>query len=88
VCHLEAAGRKIAPSFASFAGHRVTLADGRRVFVDERLIREGLLHPRKVRIKGYDPAPMLTAVKRLDLARHPQQVVALAAFIEQIAPEP
>lgn len=87
-CHLETRGRKIAPSFAGFAGHRVTLADGRRVLVDERLIREGLLHPKKVQIKGYDPAQMLAAVKRLDLAHHPQQVAALAAFIEQIGPEP
>jgi hypothetical protein len=87
-CHLGAAGRGIAPSFASFAGHRVTLADGRRVLVDEHFLRVGLLHPGDAEIKGYDPAPMLAAVRRLHLAGHPGQVAALTAFIEQIGPEP
>jgi hypothetical protein len=87
-CHLGAAGRGIAPSFASFAGHRVTLADGRRVLVDERFLRYGLLHPESAEIKGYDPAPMLAAIRRLHLAGHPGEVAALTAFIEQIGPEP
>jgi hypothetical protein len=87
-CHLDAAGRGIAPSFASFAGHRVTLADGRRVLVDEHFIHSGLLHPDENEIKGYDPAPMLKAIRRLRLADDPGQVAALTAFIEQIGPEP
>ena len=87
-CHLGAAGRGIAPSFASFAGHRVTLADGRRVLVDEHFIRLGLLHPESAEIKGYAPAPMLKAIRRLHLAENPGQVAALTAFIEQIGPEP
>jgi hypothetical protein len=87
-CHLNATTRNIAPSFASFAGHPVTLTDGRRVIVNERFVTEALLHPGRTHIKGYDPAPMLAATKRLDLPEHPQQVAALAAFIEQIGPEP
>ena len=87
-CHLDAAGRGIAPSFASFAGHRAALADGRRVLVDEHFIRLGLLHPESAEIKGYDPAPMLKAIRRLHLAENPGQVAALTAFIEQIGPEP
>jgi hypothetical protein len=87
-CHLDAAGRGIAPSFASFAGHRVTLADGRRVLVDERFIRAGLLHPGKNEIKGYDPVPMLKEIGRLSLAKDPGALAALTAFIEQIGPEP
>jgi len=87
-CHLGAAGRGIAPSFASFAGHRVTLAEGRRVLVDEHFIHLGLLHPGQNEIKGYDPAPMLKAIRRLSLADNPGQVAALTAFIEQIGPEP
>jgi hypothetical protein len=88
VCHLAATGRSIAPSFASFAGHRVMLADGRRIFIDERFVREALSHLGKTQIKGYDPTLMIAATKRLNLADHPQQVAALAAFIEQIGPEP
>jgi hypothetical protein len=87
-CHLDAAGRGIAPSFASFAGHHVTLADGHRVLVDERFIHRGLLRPGENEIEGYDPAPMLKAIRRLRLADDPGQVAALTAFIEQIGPEP
>lgn len=87
-CHLIATGRRIAPSFASFAGHPVTLTDGRRVIVNEKFVREALLHPDTPPIKGFNPAPMLQATKHLNLAAHPQQVAALAAFIEQIGPEP
>jgi hypothetical protein len=86
-CHLHAAQPGIAPDFLSFAGHRVKLSDGRSVLVDERFVREGLLHPTANEIKGYDPAPMLRAVARLRLGEHPTQVAELAAFIEQIGPE-
>jgi hypothetical protein len=87
-CHLAANSRRTAPSFSSFAGHRVVLADGRSALVDERFLREALLHPRANPIRGYDPAPMVAAVERLHLSRDPGQVTALAAFIEEIGPEP
>jgi hypothetical protein len=87
-CHLNATAKGIAPSFSSFAGHRVTLTDGRHVLVDEQFVREGLLHPQANALKGYDAAPMLAALERLHLASHQQQVAALAAFIEQVGPEP
>jgi len=76
------------PGFATFAGHRVTLTDGRTVVVDEHFLRAALLDPRSAQIKGYEPGPMLAALRRLHLASQPEQVAALAAFIEQIGPEP
>jgi len=87
-CHLNAADPHIAPDFSSFAGHRVKLSDGRSVLVDERFLREGLLHPQRAAIAGYDSAPMRTALARLHLDRQPAQVAALVAFIEQVGPEP
>jgi Cytochrome c len=87
-CHLNLSKPGIAPSFSSFAGHRVKLSDGRTVLVDERFVREGLVNPRHALLKGYDPSPMLAALTRLHLSSQPQQVAALAAFIEQIGPEP
>jgi len=87
-CHLNGAARSGAPSFSSFAGHQVRLTDGRTVLVDERFVREGLLDPRANELRGYDPAPMLAALARLRLASHPRQVAALAAFVEQVGPEP
>jgi hypothetical protein len=86
-CHLSARGKAIAPSFASFAGHHITLADGRTVLVDERFLREGLLDPRRDAMKGYDPAAMLAAVARLHLGGDRNRVAALAAFIEEVGPE-
>ena len=86
-CHLVGKPKSVGPEFAGFAGHAVTLADGRRVLVDEHFLREGLEHPEKAELKGYDAAPMLAAVKRLYLAGEPGEVAALAAFIEQIGPE-
>lgn len=86
-CHLMGKSQSVGPDFAGFAGHTVTLAEGRRVLVDEDFLREGLLHPDKAELKGYNPAPMLAAVRRLHLAGEPGQVAALAAFIEQIGPE-
>jgi cytochrome c5 len=86
-CHLNAPTPGGAPDFTSFAGHRVRLRDGREVLVDERYVREGLLHPLANEISGYDPAPMLAALARLRLGSQPAQVSALAAFIEQVGPE-
>jgi cytochrome c2 len=86
-CHLVGKSKSVGPDFAGLAGHAVTLADGRRVLVDERFLREGLEHPERAELKGYGAAPMLAAVKRLHLAAEPDQVAALAAFIEQIGPE-
>jgi cytochrome c551/c552 len=87
-CHaIDAKRGGLGPSFAVLAGNRVTLADGRRALVDERLLHVALTDPARVEVRGYAPAPMLAAVRRLGLARDPPAVSALAAFIEQIGPE-
>ncbi len=87
-CHLMTGRSGLGPSFSSFAGHVVTLADGRRALVNEPFLRRGLDDPRTELLKGYDPAPMLAALARLHLSDQPRQVAALAAFIEQVGPEP
>jgi hypothetical protein len=87
-CHLAKTAGVAAPAFASFAGNRVTLADGRRALVDEQFLRDGLSDPARYALRGYSAASMVAAVRRLRLARKPAQIVALAAFIEEIGPEP
>jgi hypothetical protein len=87
-CHLALSKPALGPSFSSFAGHRVTLKDGRSILVDEAFLRSGLIDPRGHELKGYNPQPMLAALARLHLRGEPHQVAALAAFIEQIGPEP
>jgi hypothetical protein len=86
-CHSIAGRAGIGPSFARFAGSRVVLADGRRALVDERFLRTALVEPREVALRGYPLAPMLAAVAPYSFATHRSDVVALAAFIEQIGPE-
>jgi len=86
-CHLPGRTTEDAPSFLEFAGHHFVLASGRRATVDEEFLRAALLHPARDPIRGYDPTAMNRAVERLDLARHPEQLAALVAFIEQVGPE-
>ncbi|MGH2831804.1 MAG: hypothetical protein ACRDK2_03435 [Solirubrobacteraceae bacterium] len=86
-CHFAPRSRDVGPNFASFAGHRVRLADGKEMLVEEWFLRRGLLAPGKFDLKGYPSAPMLEAMRRLHLNRHPSQVAALVAFIEQVGPE-
>jgi hypothetical protein len=85
-CHLTADGH-VAPNFETFAGHRFRLTTGRRVLVDEHFVTRALLHPGRYVISGYSPAPMLAVARRLKLAKHPGDVAAIAAFIEQVGPE-
>lgn len=86
-CHLQARRERLAPDFASFAGHRVTLTNGQRLLVDEHFLITALSQPGKYSIRGYDPHPMIHAITSLALSSKPQQVAALAAFIEQSGPE-
>ncbi|HTZ86459.1 MAG TPA: hypothetical protein VMB05_07310, partial [Solirubrobacteraceae bacterium] len=87
VCHLAPKRSALGPSFSSLAGHRVTLRDGQRVLVDERFLERALSHPGELSIRGYPQEPMIEAIERAHLPQHPDQVRALAAFIEQIGPE-
>ncbi|HTW11935.1 MAG TPA: c-type cytochrome [Solirubrobacteraceae bacterium] len=86
-CHLNGADARQAPSFTNLAGHRVALADGGYAVANGRFLHEALLHPASTEIAGYDPAPMIAAVRRLHLDVKPGQVDALVAFMEQIGPE-
>ncbi len=86
-CHLTAGAQRIAPSFQSFAGHRVRLADGRSAIVDEAFVRRALTHPGELAIAGYDAKPMRAVLARTRLPERPHDVAALAAFIEQVGPE-
>jgi hypothetical protein len=89
-CHLygaNGAAGGVGPNFTSFAGHHVTLADGRSALVNETFVRLGLADPRAYELRGYDAAPMLAALARTRLASQPAQITALAAFIEQVGPE-
>lgn len=86
-CHLNGGRRTVGPDFASFAGHRVALVDGRRVIVDAHFLTQGLVHPANNVVRGYLAGPMLDAMRRLRLEDNPAQIAALVAFIQQIGPE-
>jgi mono/diheme cytochrome c family protein len=86
-CHAISGKSAEGPSFGELAGNHVTLDGGARVLVDERFLRRALLDPRATELRGYPPAAMIAAVRRLHLRLHPADVTAIAAFIEQIGPE-
>jgi len=86
-CHLPGGWRGLGPNFASFAGHRVTLRDGRSELVDQRFLTRALTHPGSSSLRGFDPRPMVEALRGLGLSQKPRQVAALVAFIEQVGPE-
>jgi Cytochrome c len=82
-CHsISGGGASAGPSFAGLNQAPVRLANGKRVWVDERFLSEALLHPRSHRVQGYPLAPMLAVVRRLNLRDRPADVAALAAFLE------
>ena len=59
------------------------------VLVDESFVTRALEHPGRYTIRGYPPRLMWTVLARLHVhvQDDPQQVAALAAFIEQVGPE-
>jgi len=87
-CHVIGSGRSAGPNFEGFAGHYVRLADGRRVLIDEAFLQRALSHPLQDALPGYDPRPMQRALERIGLPSRTAQVQQLAAFIEEIGPEP
>ncbi|HTQ69177.1 MAG TPA: cytochrome c [Solirubrobacteraceae bacterium] len=91
-CHLSGARTRsgpTGPNFYGFAGRDVTLTNGQVVLVDESFVTRALEHPGRYTIRGYPPRLMSRVLGRLhvDLQDEPQQVAALAAFIEQVGPE-
>lgn len=86
-CHMGGSSKRLGPSFESFAGHEIRLADGRRALVNEAFLRASILNPAAYPLRGWKAASMLRADRRLQLARHPREVADLAAFIEEIGPE-
>ncbi len=75
-CH-GAASAVRAPALAGIYGRPVTLADGRRLQVDDAYLRDAILLPNKDVVAGY-PAIMPT----YDRALAPEQVNALIAWLE------
>jgi hypothetical protein len=81
-CHSLSGATGIGPPLAGVGGPSLTLADGRHVLATSAVLREALLQPARLPIKGYPPRLMAVAVARLRLSRHLPDVDALVAFIE------
>ncbi len=86
-CHQIGGSQIAGPNFERFAGHRVKLANGGRALVDEAFLKRVLSDPSAPQLAGWDAAPMRAALVAHHLPSSPQNVEALAAFIEQIGPE-
>jgi len=87
-CHTEAQSSRLGPSFYSFAGHDVRLASGRTVLVNEAFVKRELENPEREPMSGYSPRLMWNTLRRLHVHLDRHSIEALAAFVEQIGPEP
>jgi len=87
-CHMAARSGRLGPSFYDFAGHAVQLANGRTVLVDEAFVKRELEHPEGEPMSGYNPRLMWNTMRRLHVHLNRHAIDALAAFVEQIGPEP
>lgn len=54
-CHTVDGKASLGPTFAGLWGHKVELADGKKVVVDETYIRESLMEPTAKVVKGFQP---------------------------------
>ena len=55
-CHSLDGSPRAGPTFAEVYGTQVTLADGSKVTADDAYLRESILEPTKLMVKGYVPS--------------------------------
>ncbi|MGD8427307.1 MAG: cytochrome c oxidase subunit II [Balneolaceae bacterium] len=78
-CHSTDGSRMTGPSWKGIFGHKVELASGETVTVDENYIRESILHPNAKVVKGFQPV-MNTYQGQLD----EDQINAIIEYIKTL----
>jgi cytochrome c oxidase subunit 2 len=81
-CHGGQTGA-LGPALAGVFGHKVTLADGQEVMVDESYIRESILKPQAKLVRGFGPV-MPTFAGQLS----EDQILQLITYIKSLKPAP
>lgn len=81
-CHSLTGAAGAGPSFKGLAGGTTTLADGTTVTADDAYLERSITNPDAQVVKGYTAGLMSSAIASFDLARKPDDVRALVAFIK------
>ncbi|HUA12871.1 MAG TPA: c-type cytochrome [Solirubrobacteraceae bacterium] len=83
-CHSLNGTRMTGPSWKGLAGSTVHLANGRTLVASNAYLKDHILDPNAWTVKGYPGEVMAAAIEELHLAKHPQDVAALVAFIDSL----
>jgi mono/diheme cytochrome c family protein len=81
-CHSLSGAAGAGPSFKGLAGSTVALANGQSVSADDAYLVRSIVDPDGEIVKGYHAGLMPSAIASYHLARDPDAVRALVAFIK------
>jgi mono/diheme cytochrome c family protein len=81
-CHSLTGSPGAGPSFKGLAGSSVALDTGQTVTADDAYLRQSITDPDAQIVKGYHSGLMTPAISGFGLAKKPDQVTALVAFIK------
>jgi mono/diheme cytochrome c family protein len=83
-CHSLNGSRLAGPTFAGLANSTVKLANGTTARATDAFVMKQIVGAEKATVQGYPPALMEQATALLGLEGKPQDVRALAAFIQTV----
>ncbi len=83
-CHSLDGSRLAGPTFAGLAGANVELSNGTSARATNAFLMKQIVGAEKATVRGYPPALMEQATALLGLEGKPQDVRALAAFIQSV----
>jgi len=81
-CHSLNGTAGVGTSFKSLSGSAVTLSTGQSVTADDAYLEQSITDPDAEVVKGYRAGIMSAAISSHDLARKPNDIRALVAFIK------
>lgn len=81
-CHSLNGSAGVGTSFKGLSGSRVVLADGQTVTADDAYLEQSIASPDAKIVNGYRSGVMSAAVSSYGLARRPDDLRALVAFIK------
>jgi len=81
-CHSLSGSAGVGPGFEGLAGSTVTLDDGQTVTADDDYLQRSILDPDAEIVKGFRAGLMAPAIAGFDLAKKPNDVRALIAFVK------
>ena len=81
-CHSLTGAAGAGPTVKGLAGSQVELSDGRSVTADGAYVTKAITDPDAELVKGYQKGVMSASISSFGLAKNPQDVAALVAFIK------